>query len=209
MTDWQQLTRQALNGIKPYVPGKPIEEVQREYGLTDVIKLASNENPLGPAPKAMEAIKNGLANAHLYPDGSCFRLRQTLSAFQGLPAECFIIGNGSDEIIKLLAEAFINEGDEAVMGQPSFSEYDFAVTLMGGKMVKVPVREDFALDLEAMAAAVTDRTKLIFLCNPNNPTGALVGGGEVANFLDRIPENIVVVFDEAYFEYVEDPAYSK
>src|SRR5690606_9958175 len=112
MTDWQQLTRQALNGIKPYVPGKPIEEVQREYGLTDVIKLASNENPLGPSPKALEAIRNQVADAHRYPDGACYRLKQALAAFQGLPADCFIIGNGSDEIIKLLAEAFINESDE-------------------------------------------------------------------------------------------------
>lgn len=207
MTDFNQLTRQALNGIKPYVPGKPIEEVQREYGLTDIIKLASNENPLGPAPKAVEAVQKGLVNAHIYPDGSCYQLRQALAAFQGLDAGCFIVGNGSDEIIKLLAEAFINEGDEAIMGQPSFSEYDFAVTLMGGKMVKVPVKEDFALDLDAMAGAINERTKLIFLCNPNNPTGAIVTGKEIEAFLDRVPGNIVVVFDEAYFEYVEDPEY--
>lgn len=207
MTQFNQLTRQALTGIKPYVPGKPIEEVQREYGLTDVIKLASNENPLGPSPKAVDAIKNSLVDVNLYPDGSCYQLRQELAAFHQLDADCFIVGNGSDEVLKLLAETFISEGDEGIMADPSFSEYDFAVTLMGGKIVKVPVDENFALDLNKMAEAINDRTKLVFLCNPNNPTGTIVSGKEIEAFLDKVPEGVVVVFDEAYYEYVEDPSY--
>lgn len=207
MTDLNQLTRQALTGIKPYVPGKPIEEVQREFGLTDVIKLASNENPFGPSPAAVEALKNSLTSVNLYPDGSHYQLRQELAEFHGLDADCFIVGNGSDEVLKLLAETFISEGDEGIMADPSFSEYDFAVTLMGGKMVKVPVDENFGLDLQAMAGAINDRTKLIFLCNPNNPTGTIVSGQEIEAFLEKVPENIVVVFDEAYYEYVEDSGY--
>ncbi|NLC76424.1 MAG: histidinol-phosphate transaminase [Clostridia bacterium] len=207
MEEISKLTRQTLARIKPYVPGKPIEEVQREYGLKDVIKLASNENPLGPSPKAQEALALNLGKVNIYPDGSCYHLKEDLARHVGLDPDNLIIGNGSDEVLKLLSETFINEGDEAIMADPSFSEYDFCVTLMGGNMVKVPVNEKFALDLEAMAAAINEKTKLVFVCNPNNPTGAVVSGAELDAFLAKVPENVVVVFDEAYFEYVDDPGY--
>lgn len=207
MVEISKQTRKALENIKPYVPGKPIEEVQREFGLDDVIKLASNENPLGPSPKAKEALVSGIADVHIYPDGSHYHLKQDLARFHGLDPDYFIIGNGSDEVLKLLAETFINEGDEGIMADPSFSEYDFCVTLMGGKMVKVPVNNGLGLDLQAMAAAITDKTKLVFVCNPNNPTGTIVRGNELDDFLAKVPDHVIVVFDEAYFEYVEDEGY--
>lgn len=205
--DFNDITRQALKGIKPYVPGKPIEEVKREFGLSDVIKLASNENPLGPSPKAVKALENSLWELNLYPDGSCYNLVSDLSVFLGVEPVSLIVGNGSDEILKLLAETFINEGDEAIMADPSFSEYDFCVNLMGGKMIKVSVDADFTHDLDKMAGAITEKTKMIFLCNPNNPTGTIVTKEKVEKFMDKVPSHIVVVFDEAYFEYVEDQNY--
>ncbi|MFA5536385.1 MAG: histidinol-phosphate transaminase [Bacillota bacterium] len=206
--DLGKLARQALTNIKPYVPGKPIEEVKREYGLKDVIKLASNENPLGPSPRAVKAIRGFLEEINLYPDGSCYNLTKDLGDLLGMEPSSLIIGNGSDEILKLLAETFINEGDEAIMAEPSFSEYDFCVNLMAGKMIKVPVDRDYVHDLAQMAAAITDKTKLIFICNPNNPTGTIASGDRIKEFMERVPDNVIVVFDEAYFEYVNDPDYS-
>ena len=207
MTKISKQTRKALEQIKPYVPGKPIEEVQREFGLDDVIKMASNENPLGPSPKAQEALREAIAGINIYPDGSHYHLKQELARFHGLDPDCFIVGNGSDEVLKLLAETFINEDDEGIMADPSFSEYDFAVSLMGGKIVKVPVNQELGLDLQAMAAAITDKTKLIFVCNPNNPTGTIVSGKELDAFMAKVPDHIIVVFDEAYYEYVGDDSY--
>jgi len=204
--DWSTRCRTNILNIKPYVPGKPIEEVERELGLSDVIKLASNENPLGPSPKGVEALREAAGRVQLYPDGYCYDLRQELAQKYALPAENILIGNGSDELLKLLAETFINPGDEAVTGTPSFSEYEFAVRLMDGRLVEVPLK-DFRFDLEAMAEAITGRTKIIFVCNPNNPTGTVVGREEVNRFLNRVPEDVLVVFDEAYHEYVTDPAY--
>lgn len=199
--------RAALQGIRPYTPGKPIEEVKRELGIDDVIKMASNENPLGPAPKAVKAMGEALGQVHFYPDGNCFSLKEALSAHRGVETGQIIVGNGSDEIIKLLAETFINEGDNAVMADPSFSEYEFAVTLMGGVLKKVPLAEGFRHDLPAMLEAIDERTRLVFFCNPNNPTGTIVGRREVEEFMDRVPDHVVVVFDEAYQEYVESPDY--
>lgn len=201
------LTRGALAGIKPYVPGKPIEEVEREYGLKDVIKLASNENPLGPSPLAVDSLQEAASRVQLYPDGSCHYLREELAAHLGLEPKNLIIGNGSDEILKLVAETFINEGDEAVMANPSFSEYDFCVTLMGGRSIKVPLDADFRHQPEAMLEAVTPRTKLIFICNPNNPTGTIISGDQIKKMLSQLPDRALIVFDEAYYEYVDDPEY--
>ncbi len=203
----KHLTRGALAGIKPYVPGKPIEEVEREYGLRDVIKLASNENPLGPGPLAVESLREAVTKVHLYPDGSCHYLREELAAHLGLEPKNIIVGNGSDEILKLLAETFISAGDEAVMANPTFSEYDFCVTLMGGRSVKVPLDADFRHWPEAMVEAITPRTKLLFICNPNNPTGTIVSGDEIRELVSRLPDHVLVVFDEAYYEYVDDPGY--
>lgn len=198
--------REAILEIKPYVPGKPIEEVQRELGIKDVIKLASNENPLGPSPDAVMALREAVEKVYLYPDGNCYYLKEALAAKLEVSADQLIIGNGTDEILKMLAEAFVNPGEEIVVADPTFSEYEFAAQVMGGRAIKVPCR-DFRHDLEAMAAAITDRTRLIFVCNPNNPTGTIVEQQELDAFLAKVPPHILVVLDEAYNEYVTSPAY--
>jgi|SRR5690554_833487 len=205
--DYEELIRREILAITPYVPGKPVEEVQRELGISDVIKLASNENPLGPAPRAVEAVRAAAGGMHIYPDGDCFYLKEALSESLGLSPEHLLVGNGSDEIIKLLAEAFFHPGDEVVTAEPTFGEYAYAVRLMGAKPVEVKAREGIGHDLERMAEAVTERTKAVFVCNPNNPTGTMNGKKEWEDFLDRIPARVLVVVDQAYLEYVEDPEY--
>jgi histidinol-phosphate aminotransferase len=198
--------RPEIFNLKPYVPGKPIDEVKRELGLEDVIKLASNENPLGPSPLGVQAIKDTLDSLHIYPDGNCFNLKRKLADYLQVPTDHLLIGNGSDEILMMIAQTFINRDDEVIYASPSFSEYEFTVTVMGGKCIAVPV-ENFKHNLEAMAAAVTDKTKIIYICNPNNPTGTIVSKEETEAFLSKIPEDVLVVFDEAYYEYVEAEDY--
>ena len=190
-----------IAALSPYVPGKPIEELQRELGLTRVIKLASNENPLGPSPKALGVIQEGVATLHRYPDGGAFRLRQALADRWKVTADQIILGNGSDEILGLLARTFLSPGDEAVMADQTFVIYKMEVMAAHGKAVIAPL-VNWRHDLTAMADAITDRTRLLFICNPNNPTGTMVTADEVERLLARIPERVVVVFDEAYFEYV-------
>jgi len=190
-----------IASLSPYVPGKPIEELQRELGLTRVIKLASNENPLGSSPKALTALREGSSALHRYPDGGAFRLREALADRWKVPLDQIILGNGSDEILGLLARTFLAPGDEAVMADQTFVIYKMEVTAAHGKPVVVPLKQ-WRHDLQAMAAAVTDRTRLLFLCNPNNPTGTMVTADEVELLLSRVPPHLVVVFDEAYFEYV-------
>ena len=190
-----------IAALSPYVPGKPVEELQRELGLTRVIKLASNENPLGPSPKAMAVINEGIATLHRYPDGGAFRLRQAIADRWKVSAEQVILGNGSDEILGLLARTFLSPGDEAVMADQTFVIYKMEVTAAHGKAVLVSLVQ-WRHDVMAMAAAITERTRLLFLCNPNNPTGTMVSADEVTRLLARVPEHVVIVFDEAYFEYV-------
>jgi histidinol-phosphate aminotransferase len=190
-----------IAALSPYVPGKPIDELQRELGLTRVIKLASNENPLGPSPKALAVINETAATLHRYPDGGAFKLRQALAHRWKVTDEQIILGNGSDEILGLLARTFLSPGDEAVMAAHTFVIYHMEVTAAHGKAMTVPLK-DWRHDVAAMAGAITDRTRLVFLCNPNNPTGTMVSAEEVAWLLARIPDHVVVVFDEAYFEYV-------
>jgi histidinol-phosphate aminotransferase len=190
-----------IAALSPYVPGKPIEELQRELGLTRVIKLASNENPLGPSPKAMAVINEGVATLHRYPDGGAFRLRQAIADRWKVSADQVILGNGSDEILGLLARTFLSPGDEAVMADQTFVIYKMEVMAAHGKAVIVPLVQ-WRHNLRGMADAITERTRLLFLCNPNNPTGTMVSADEVATLLSRVPEQVVVVFDEAYFEYV-------
>lgn len=204
---YNELIRNEILAIKPYVPGKPVEEVEKELGLTDVIKLASNENPLGPAPLAVKAMQAAAAGMHIYPDGGCVQLREDLSKFLGVSPEQLVIGNGSDEIIKLLAEAFFHPGDEVVIAAPTFGEYAYAARLMGARLVEIKAGQGFEHDLELMAAAVTGKTKAVFVCNPNNPTGGMKTKAEWENFLRRIPDRVLVVVDQAYREYVEDPDY--
>ncbi|MEW6324789.1 MAG: histidinol-phosphate transaminase [Nitrospirota bacterium] len=191
-------------GVAPYVPGKPVEELERELGIRDAVKLASNENPLGPSPKAMAALREAIANVHRYPDGPGTPLRVKLAERLKVSPEEVILGNGSNEIIELLVRGFVTAGDEAVMADLTFSLYKLMVTVAHGTPVQVPLR-DGRHDLDAMAAAVTPRTRLFFLCNPNNPTGTSVTSTEFTRLLGRLPDTVVVVVDEAYVEYATDP----
>ncbi len=192
--------------LSPYIPGKPADEVKRELGLDRVVKLASNENPLGPSPRAMQAIQEMAASLHIYPDAAGLHLKTRLSQVHGIPVSQIVLGNGSDEIIMLLGQAFVMPGDEVVMGDKTFPVYKTSTLLMGGKPVEVPLKDGF-LDLEAMASAVTAHTKLVFLCNPNNPTGTMNRKAEVERFLRAIPPHVLVISDEAYAEYVGDEDY--
>jgi histidinol-phosphate aminotransferase len=189
-----------------YEPGKPIEYVARELGLDPawIIKLASNENPHGPSPKAVAAAKRALEQGELYPDGGCFALRQKLAALHGLGAEQFVIGNGSNEILELLGHVFVGAGDEVVMGAPAFVVYKIVTLLFGAKPVEVPL-VNFRHDLGAIARAITPRTKLVFVATPNNPTGTANTEAELLAFVRGLPEHVVCVVDEAYAEYVEAP----
>ncbi len=186
-----------------YEPGKPIEYVARELGLdpAGIVKIASNENPFGPSPRAVAAAKAALEQGQLYPDGGCFDLRHKLAAKWQLGADQFAIGNGSNEIIELLGHVFVGAGDEVVMATPAFVVYKLVTLLFGAKAVEVPLRE-WRHDLAAMAAAITPRTKLVFVCSPNNPTGTANTPAEIVEFVRSVPEHVVVVFDEAYAEYV-------
>lgn len=199
--------REAINNIKPYSPGKAIDEVKKELGLEKVYKMASNENPLGPSPLALEGIRNNIDNIHIYPDGSSLLLKEALAEKNNIEVGQIIVGNGSDEIIKLLGESFLEEGDTIIMGDPSFSEYDYIGNLMGAKVKKVPLK-DFAFDLELVLDNLDDSVKIIALCNPNNPTGTVIGKEALIDFMDRVPENIIVVLDEAYKEYAGKDFYS-
>lgn len=195
--------------LKPYVPGKPIEELERELGITDSVKLASNENPLGPSEKALKALRGDvLKNLNRYPDGGAFYLKQALSRKLGVKAEEVIVGNGSNELIDIAVKTFMKAGDEAVMAWPSFVVYPMAVQAQGCAGVRVPLRE-FRHDLDAMADAVTERTRMVFIANPNNPTGTINTQDELDALMDRLPKDIVVVLDEAYYEYVSDERYAK
>ncbi|NLO89094.1 MAG: histidinol-phosphate transaminase [Clostridia bacterium] len=198
--------RKEILDIKPYVPGKPIEEVQREFGITQVIKLASNENPLGPSPKAVEALQSKIGDIFMYPDGSCYHLKGAIAEKLGVAAENILVGNGSDEIIKLLSEAYLYPGDEVIIPNPSFAEYEFGAKVMGAKCVYSPLK-DFRIDLSNMLNRITAKTKMIFVCNPNTPTGSIVYREEVERFLNEVPTHVLVVFDEAYYEYVGDSRY--
>jgi histidinol-phosphate aminotransferase len=192
--------------IRPYPPGKPIEEVERELGRT-AIKLASNENPLGPSPKAQEAIRNYLEHIHIYPDGGGYYLRKRLAEIQGLSSDQIILGAGSTDLIELVAKTFLSGADEALTSESAFYMYRLAIEDMGAGLVQVPMR-DLTFDLPAIAHAVTARTKVVYLGNPNNPTGTMFTAEELDRFLAAIPARILVVLDEAYFEYVERPDYS-
>ncbi|UNC91441.1 histidinol-phosphate transaminase [Candidatus Contubernalis alkaliaceticus] len=202
----EDIARKIIFDIKPYVPGKPIEEVERELGIKDVIKMASNENPFGPSPRALEAMREALHKISMYPDGNCFYLKDMLAEMLFVEPDNLVVGNGSDEILKLLAEAFLDPGDEIVIAQPSFSEYEFVGKIMGANCVFVPLK-DFTHDLESMGRAVTEKTKIVFICNPNNPTGTIVTKAETDDFLKQLDPRVLVVFDEAYYEYVEDEDY--
>jgi len=190
--------------MQPYSPGKPIDEVKRELGLDRVVKLASNENPFGPSPKAVEAVKQAAEKMHIYPDGAAYDLKKALSDKLNLPVANLMVGNGSDELIHMVGLILMgSEEDEMIMGDPSFSRYDPAAQLAPARLIKVPLDAQYRHDLTAMARIVTDKTKLIWIANPNNPTGTIVRKAELDRFLDDIPDNVVVALDEAYYEFAE------
>ncbi len=193
-----------IRAIEPYVPGKPLEALEREYGISDSVKLASNENPLGPSPKALAAIRHGLATLHRYPDGAGHRLTRKIADANGILPTNVFIGNGSDEIIALLVRALIRPGDRVIVPQPSFLMYAIAAAAGGAEVMAVPLKA-LAMDLDAMAERVTADTRLIFICNPNNPTGSVITRKAFAHFMDRLPDDVVVVVDEAYIEYARNP----
>ena len=192
--------------IKPYVPGKPINEVRRELGLKSVIKLASNENPYPPSPKVLAAIGVAAREVNRYPDGGCFLLRRALARKLKIDDDQLIFGNGSDEIIVLAVKAFAAKGDEVIIAKPSFLIYEIASTLSGARLHQVPLK-DFRYDLEGMKAKINARTKIIFIGNPDNPSGTYITQRQAEDFLRGIPKSTLVFFDEAYFEYVNAKDY--
>ncbi|HET9929874.1 MAG TPA: histidinol-phosphate transaminase [Polyangiaceae bacterium] len=190
--------------LAPYEGGKPLEELAREYGVTDAVKLASNENPLGPSPRAIEAARGVLDSAHLYPDGAAFRLRERLARAHGVGMDELILGNGSNELLDLFVKAFATREHHIVFAEPSFVVYRISALAYGVPFTAVPLTA-LTHDLPAMAAAVTPRTRLLFIANPNNPTGTHVGKAAVEKLLREVPEDVIVVMDEAYIEYADAP----
>ena len=202
-----------ISNLKPYIPGKPIEELEREIGIKGSIKLASNENPVGPSPMALRAVMDSLKSSNpsnsinRYPDGSGYFLKNALSKKFSVREDELILGNGSNELIDIAVRTFLQPGDEAVMAHPSFVIFPMTVQAIGGKPVQVPLK-DYTHDLDAMRGAVTPKTKVIFIANPNNPTGTINKRGEFDRLMEKLPEGILVVADEAYYEYVADPGYA-
>ncbi|HZJ38259.1 MAG TPA: histidinol-phosphate transaminase [Chthoniobacterales bacterium] len=195
-----------LRDLAVYEPGKPIEETARELGMEadEIIKLASNENPLGPSPKALLAAREALRSAHLYPDGGGYYLREALAAGLGCTRENLVLGSGSNEIIEFLGHAFLNRGDDIITSEHAFVVYKLVAAVFGAHTIEVR-SSDFRHDLTAIAKAVTPKTRLIFIANPNNPTGTLASQDEINHLVERVPQNVVIVFDEAYYEYLDDP----
>ena len=202
-----RLFRRAIADLVPYEPGKPVEEVQRELGLERIVKLASNEGPFPPFPAAIEAVERTARELNRYPDGGTWALRAALAEWHGVSFDAVVVGSGADGVIDLLSQATLEPGDEIVCGWPSFPSYVLDAAKLGAVSVKVPLR-DHTYDLDAMLDAITPRTKLVYVCHPNNPTGTANGREELAAFLDRVPGHVLVVLDQAYFEYIDDPGYA-
>jgi len=194
-----------IRRLKPYTAGKPIEELEREHGIARSIKLASNENPIGPSPKALAAIEGALQNLHRYPDANGHYLRNRLAEKLNVPVNSIVLGNGSNEIIELLVRAFLEKGDEVIVPEPSFLMYEIMVQAGGGEPIKVGLKE-LVLDLEGMASKISSRTRMVFVNNPNNPTGTIVSKDDFEAFLQQVPPDVIVVVDEAYIEFVRDRA---
>ena len=203
-TQWEALANEHILGIAPYEPGKPVEELERELGIPDAIKLASNENPLAPSDRVQKAITDALATLNRYPDGSAYYLRHALARKHDVSAEQIVLGNGSNELIELVVRTFLRPGDEAIVPHPSFVVYPMIVQAAGGIRVMVMLK-DYRIDLEAMARAMTPMTKMVFIANPNNPTATIVTTDEVVHFMSKVPERTIVVFDEAYIEFAQGP----
>jgi len=204
MAAFEDMMREEIRDLPVYVPGKPINAVKRELGLENVIKLASNENSWGPSPKVKDAINHCWQDLARYPEPSGYELRQALAAKHHVPPDHFIFGNGSDEIVQMIASAFFKPGEEVLMGTPSFPRYPTVTQFIGAIPIEVPLRDGY-YPLEDMAAQVSSRTKAIFICNPNNPSGTARSMVDIEKFVASIPSHILLIFDEAYFEYMDEP----
>jgi len=202
--DIDKLIREEIRDLPIYNPGRSPEEVAKELGVFGCVKMASNENPLGPSPLAMEALREAIPTTHIYPDGNSIELREALSHKLGVPAEDIVVSHGADEAFDLMAFAFLNKGDEVVVGDPTFTSYELAARTMGAEVVRVPLRH-YRQDIPAMLQAVGERTKYVALCSPINPTGTVVNASELEEMLANLPVNVLLVLDEAYVEYVTDP----
>lgn len=205
-TLFQKLAAPGVREIIPYQPGKPVEELEREYGICNAVKLASNENPLGPSPVALGAAHAALADLARYPDGAGFVLRHELSARLGVEPDAITLGNGSNEILELIARAFVTAQDEVVYSEYAFAVYPLVTQAIGARGIVASAR-NFGHDLTAMAAAITPHTRLVFIANPNNPTGSWLSGTELENFIQGLPAHVIVVVDEAYYEYITQDDY--
>ncbi len=202
--DFIALATPGIKGLTPYQPGKPVEELERELGISNIIKLASNENPLGPSELVLAAIEKAAQELTRYPDGGGFNLKQALCTTLGVGFDQVTLGNGSNDVLDLIARAYLSVGDEALFSQYAFAVYPLSTQAVGATSVITPAK-DYGHDLDAMAVAITDRTRVIFIANPNNPTGSWLSGAEIEQFLEKVPASVIVVLDEAYFEYAFDP----
>ena len=205
MADPLSCANPGVRGLRPYQPGKPIDELEREYGVKDALKLASNENPLGPSPLALEAARRAIRDVWLYPDGNGFRLKRRIAARHGVPMEWITLGNGSSDPLDFMVRVFVSPRSEVLFSAHSFALYPILTQMAGARGIAVPARA-WGCDLEAMLAAVTDRTAVVFIANPNNPTGTWLDGASLEEFIRELPERVMVVIDEAYFEYANHPA---
>jgi histidinol-phosphate aminotransferase len=205
----ERVVKPHIRLLEPYQPGKPIEELERELGIEGAIKLASNESPIGPSPRAVAAVRDALAGVHRYPDGASFALRRKLAQRLGVDGSQLVFGSGADEILELLAKCVLGPGDECVFAWPSFAMYPIVVRGMGATPVAVPLDAGLAHDLDAMRRAIGPRTRLVFVCNPNNPTGTSVGAQAFDAFVGSLPDDVVLAVDEAYVEYARRPDFPK
>jgi len=201
----ERVVKPHIRALAPYEPGKPTEALERELGIEGAIKLASNESPVGPSPLAVEAVRRAAAGVHRYPDGACFALRARLAERLDVGEEQLVFGSGADEVLELVAKAFLGPGDTAVFAWPSFAMYPIVVQGMGAEPVSVPLTPELVHDLDGLRAAITERTRVVFVCNPNNPTGTSVGAEAFDAFVAELPDELVLVVDEAYVEYARRP----
>lgn len=195
--------KKCIKTLHPYVPGKPIDEVKRELGLDDIIKMASNENALGPSPKAIAAMQASQADMHLYPEGGCFYLKKKLAEKLGVNESNIVFGSGSNEIIEFVVKGFLSEGKEVLSSEYAFAVYPILTQVYGGKYVSVPMQEGYIFDLDAIYNAITENTQIIFIANPNNPTGTMLDHQALGDFVRKVPRNILICLDEAYFEFAD------
>ena len=207
----KDLINSSISGLTPYEPGKPLEDLEREYGIKNAVKLASNESPLGPSPKALKAIEDMISGVHRYPDGNGFRLKEALSSKHSLDMAVLTLGNGSNDIIEFVARCFLNPEDNAIYSKYAFAVYPLIVQALGAEGIEVEAK-DWGHDLQAMLEAINKKTKIVFIANPNNPTGTFIKKNEIIRFLEKVPSQVVVLLDQAYFDYsnfeLEDISFS-